>query len=230
MEKHIINGCTLYCGDATELLDSVIADALVTDPPYGIKQSKGACGGKDGLNRPSKKGIATRVYEGDWDNEAPITLLTDYINKCRWSIVWGGQYLCHVLPNSPAWLYWDKQQTMPTFSDGELAWTNLKRQALKSITYKQAGMMSKEKIRYHPTQKPVEVMKWCLMQLPKEVETVLDPFMGSGSTGVAAVKMGMQFIGIEKERQFFDAACERLENVTQQTDLLIPQPMQENLL
>jgi site-specific DNA-methyltransferase (adenine-specific) len=89
--------------------------------------------------------------------------------------------------------------------------------------------MAKEKDRVHPTQKPVGVMDWCLKQLPKETETILDPFMGSGTTGVACVKLGRKFIGIELDPKYFDIACKRIEEAYKQPDLFIERPKVEQL-
>jgi DNA modification methylase len=107
------------------------------------------------------------------------------------------------------------------FADCELAWTNLP-QAVRRIKWRWAGMlqqdMANKEEREHPTQKPVPVMRWALMQA-KGVQTVCDPFMGSGTTGVACVMEGLQFVGIERERKYFDIACRRIEQAYAQPRL-----------
>ena len=125
-----------------------------------------------------------------------------------------------MLPPQGKWLWWDKCQTMPTYGDGELAWTNLNGVAPKKFVYSNNGLMAKEKGREHPTQKPVQLMKWCLGFLP-DAQTILDPYCGSGSTGVAAVQMGRDFIGIERDERYFDIAVRRIEQAQLQTDLFI---------
>ena len=182
-------------------------DAVVTDPPYGIKQA----GGFSGAGGFSKT-IQRREYEGDWDDERPPRLAFEQMlraSACH--IIWGGQYFADLLPAMGKWLWWDKCQTMPTFGDGELAWTTLSGKAPKKLVYSNNGLMAKEKGRVHPTQKPVEVMRWCLSLAPK-ADTILDPYMGSGTTGVACVKLGRKFTGIELDPDYFDIACRRVED------------------
>jgi hypothetical protein len=107
------------------------------------------------------------------------------------------------------WLVWDKQQTMPSFSDVELAWTNLKGIALKMFRFCGAGLMAVEKDRWHPTQKPIALLQWCLSFVP-EAKTVLDPFMGSGSSLIAAKNRNIAAIGIEIEEKYCEIAAKRL--------------------
>jgi site-specific DNA-methyltransferase (adenine-specific)/modification methylase len=126
----------------------------------------------------------------------------------RWQIVFGGNY--YDCPAATCWLVWDKVNGENNFADCELAWTNLPK-AVRLIRYMWNGMLREKGAQRgdHPTQKPLEVMKWCIGQAPHS-ETVLDPFMGSGTTGVAAIQMGKSFIGIEREERYFEAACRRI--------------------
>ena len=126
------------------------------------------------------------------------------------AIIWGGQYFADVLPVGKKWLVWDKQQAMPSYSDAELAWTSLPGVALKMFRQCGAGMMAVERDRYHPTQKPLALMKWCIRLAPDDCKSILDPFMGSGSTLVAAKDLGLTAIGIEREEQYCEAAAARL--------------------
>lgn len=220
-----IGDCTLYLGDCLELLPTLGKfDAVVTDPPYGIKQGNGFDGfdGFGGMGSP----IARRQYErGEWDESRPAeATFIAMLNAADTHIIWGGNYFTDVLPVGRKWLFWDKCQTMPTYSDGEMAWTSLDGVATKQITYSNNGLMAKEKGRVHPTQKPVEVMRWCIEQLPKSSAHILDPFMGSGTTGVACAKMGRKFTGIEIDPGYFEIACERIRKAYAQPDMFVPAP------
>jgi site-specific DNA-methyltransferase (adenine-specific)/modification methylase len=113
---------------------------------------------------------------------------------------------------------------LPSYSDGELAWTSLPGCSTKKFVYNGNGLQAKEKDRVHPTQKPVALMEWCLSFVPNAV-TVLDPYMGSGSTGVVCAKIGKRFIGIERERPYFEIACRRIEEAYRQPDIFVPAPV-----
>jgi DNA modification methylase len=128
----------------------------------------------------------------------------------------GGQYFADCLPPSPRWLVWNKEQRIMQ-SDGELAWTSLDG-ALRIFDKNRVALMQDG--AEHPTQKPVALMRWCIEQAkvpPGGV--ILDPYMGSGSTGVAAVQMRHPFIGIEIEPRYFDIACRRIEEAQRQGDM-----------
>lgn len=193
-------------------------DAVVTDPPYGIGQGGGM--GRSGTAGIIPRKNTVRNYDNsEWDNSRPDASIFDLmLASASVHIVWGGQYFSDLLPVSPKWLYWDKQQTMPTFSNGELAWTTLPGVSLKSFSYSNNGLMAKEKDRQHPTQKPIAVMEWCLSFIP-DAQTILDPFMGSGTTGVAAMNLKRKFIGIEREEKYFDIACKRIEDAQRQESM-----------
>ena len=137
----------------------------------------------------------------------------------RRQIIFGGNY--YDCPPASCWLVWDKENGDNDFADCELAWTNLPK-AVRRIKFMWNGMLraNGEQRGDHPTQKPIGVMKWCIGHLPHG-ETILDPFMGSGTTGVAAVQMGRDFIGIEREAKYFDIACRRIEQAQRQGDLFI---------
>lgn len=213
-----IGDCRLLLGDCINIMPTLDkVDAVVTDPPYGIKAAEGFSGA-GGFSKPIKR----REYVGNWDNEKPELYQLFIWPKCK-HIIWGGNYFTDQLPQSNFWLVWDKQNTMPTHSDCELAWTDLPRNSVKRLVYMQNGCMSKEKERFHPTQKAVGVMEWCLEFLP-ESDLILDPFMGSGTTGVTCAKLGRKFIGIELDSSYFDIACQRIEDAYKQSDLFISPP------
>ena len=143
--------------------------------------------------------------------------------------MWGGNYFTDVLPPSSKWLSWDKGQTDFSLADFELAWCSFKG-AARRITYSRSLAMQDGK--EHPTQKALEVMRWCILQLPEGCNTILDPFMGSGTTGVAAAKLGRQFIGIEREPKYFDIACRRIQAALDAPDMFVetPKPVKQEAM
>lgn len=155
-----------------------------------------------------------------WDDFTPSSDLLDAIRKAtKHQIIFGGNYF--ELPPSRCWLVWDKKNGTNAFADCELSWTNLDK-PVRRIEWMWNGMIRKgrEERNGHPTQKPLGVMEWCLTHLP-QAQTILDPFMGSGTTGVACAKAGKTFIGIELSEAYFDIACKRIEAVCSQPDLLV---------
>jgi site-specific DNA-methyltransferase (adenine-specific) len=201
MSKVEIGLATLYLGDCAEVLPTLgRVDAVVTDPPYGLAEK--LQGGSWGKKFQGK--------DYDWDAK-PGSL--DNLPKVP-TIAWGGNYL--KCPPSRCWLVWYKRDSVRTMADCELAWTNLDANA-KVFDWTIAATNA-ERVG-HPTQKPVALMKWCISHLPDGSNTLLDPFMGSGSTGVAAVQMGRKFIGIEREPKYFDIACQRIETAQAQVRL-----------
>lgn len=162
----VIGQCELYLGDCMEIMPALgRVDAVVTDPPYGIAMDRGVRGGGvDGFGKQIKR--KPRDYEGSWDRSRPPKESFDtMLAVSAVQIIWGGNYFSDLLPMSQKWLWWDKLQTMPSFSDGELAWTSLPGASTKKFTYNGSGLMAREKDRQHPTQKPVELMRWCLSLL-----------------------------------------------------------------
>ena len=150
-------------------------------------------------------------------------MLINYMReKGKVIVIWGGNYF-H-LPPSSCWLVWDKCTAgVTTFADCEVAWTNME-SAIRLKRHLWSGpYMAVKEDRVHPTQKPLAVMLWCIERagMPK---TILDPFMGSGTTGVAAIQLDRSFIGIEREPKYFDIACRRIEQAVAQGKLFTPEP------
>lgn len=227
-EKKVqIGDCTLYLADCIDVLPALgRVDAVVTDPPYGIGiAANGKSGGGTGGKGTWKKEYAPTK----WDGEAPQNIVEKLRDLSAHQVIFGGNYF--LLPPSRCWLVWDKQTT-GNFADCELAWTNLDK-TVQRIVHLWNGLCRKglEERYSHPTQKPVDVMRWCISHLPDTSRTILDPFMGSGTTGVACVKMGRKFIGIEREPSYFEIACKRIEQAYAQPDLFVQQPKEkpENL-
>lgn len=222
----VIGSATLYLGDCLDVLPTLGRfDAVITDPPYGI----GADRGKKG-SIPFKGSRAAEMAhypENTWDHQRPSRdAITTVVAAAPVSIIWGGNYFADYLTAQGRWLWWDKCQTMPSYGDGELAWTNLPQMTPKKFTLANnqivADVREGRAERVHPTQKPDALMAWCLSFVPEAV-TILDPYMGSGTTGVAAVQMGKKFVGIEREPAYFEIACRRIEDAQRQS-ALFPEP------
>jgi len=207
----VIGNCELYQGDCLEVMKSLEpVDAVVTDPPYGIGEDGGACRtrGRLGYSKHEKK---------RWDKDRPEgRIFQEMLASSEHQIIWGGNYFADLLPPTMGWLYWRKLMG-GDFSDGELAWTS-RRGALREFVKCPKGMD-----KAHPCEKPIELMRWCLSFFP-DAHTILDPFMGSGTTGVACVKLGRRFIGIELDPDYFDIACERIRKAYDQPDMFVEQP------
>jgi DNA modification methylase len=222
----IAEGVTLYLGDCREILPTLgKVDAVVTDPPYGIGFQKGTGGNGVGANRNYDK------ITGDDTPFDPTPLL------CWPAIIFGGNHFYARLPDGGTFHIWDKAAgttLVDSFSDCEFVWTSWRRKSEVCRYLWKGTLQAGEKgvPKFHVSQKPIEVMRWCLGFLP-DAQIILDPFMGSGTTGVAAVKLGRKFIGIEIEPKYFDIACRRIEEATRQPDMFIEQPKpakQESLL
>ncbi len=198
-------GITIYNGDCREIVPKLGKfDLLLTDPPYGI------CA--DNRKRILSRGklAAPKDYgESNWDSAPPDTETISLCrSKCYSQIIWGGNYF--ELPPSKCWLFWDKLNGDNDFADGELAWTNLD-MAVRRKAHLWNGMIRKgAEARFHPTQKPVEVISWAIT-LSGDCETILDPFAGSGTTGRAAKDLGRKCTMIEREEKYCEIGARRME-------------------
>ena len=198
------------CRDVIPFLSNI--DAVVTDPPYGIGESNKKNLSRGKLAKQIDYGNIAIDYpdEEEWDKQPPDDELIQKLRSIsKYQIIFGGNYF-H-LPPTKCWLVWDKQQT-GDFADCELAWTNLNK-AVRRITYLWNGMIKQEpEKRYHLTQKPLKVMEWCLSHLPKDVNIILDPFAGSGTTVIACIKQNKKCIAIEKGKNNFDNMVMRVKH------------------
>ena len=210
--EEIIGDCRLILGDCLEVLPLLgKVDAVVTDPPYGIDVGKMSMG-------YGRKATGFEAFE--WDAKKPSDTFVRKLGEYSEAIIWGGNYFD--LPPTGCLLMWDKVQEFSGASF-ETAWTNLKKpsKAFRMSRVEAYGSVPRD----HPTQKPLSLMQWCLAKLIGQI--ILDPFMGSGTTGVACVKTGRTFIGIEIDETYFDIACERIRKAYAQPDLFIAPSMPE---
>lgn len=201
-----IGDATLYFGDCMEVLPTLDkVDAVITDPPYGISANKQTLGkGKKEFDRG-----------GDWDDSVPN--IKTWLSMAELCCFWGGNYFSDQLPPTNDWLIWHKMNDGRSFSECEMAWTNFGKQ-VRHLSHHWSG---EEKM--HPTMKPLSVMLWTIEKAGNP-KTILDPFMGSGTTGVAAIQLGRKFIGIEREPKYFDIACERIAAAAAQGQMFTPEP------
>lgn len=226
--KEVIGDCTLYLGNSFEILPALKnIDAVITDPPYGIDW---------------KPRVNHKDQHDHWRDDVAFDP-APFLAVGRFHLFWGGQYYADQLPVSEGWLTWVKRPIDMDFSNDsrsyattELAWRSWGKAKFMALVWdggKRAGTASNRTF-CHPSQKPVELMEWCLRQLPAEADCVLDPFLGSGTTGVACVKAGRKFIGIEIDEAYFDIACARIRAAYAQPDMFVsapaPQPEQLSIL
>jgi len=185
----------IYLGDCLEIMPCLPkVDLVLTDPPYGIgnKMSGGTWGS-------AIKYADFRAWD-EKPNDSTVKIMIDLSKK---SIIWGGNYFS--LPPSRCWLVWDKRNAVPTMADCELAWTNFDKPVKRfscGVGIHTFG---------HPTEKPLKLIKWCIKQANNISQTILDPFMGSGTTLVAAKELGRKAIGIEIEEKYCEIAVRRLQ-------------------
>jgi DNA modification methylase len=211
--EQLSDDVTLYLGDCLEVMAELEAgsvDAVITDPPYGINIISG--GGR-GMN-----GWRDFKAQGDWDKQRPSKEYFDYLLQYKTLIVWGGNYFTDYLPPTQQWLIWDKGQRDFSLADAEMAWSS-QNKAVRIFDYPRARMMQENGL--HPTQKPIALMKWCIELATNPGDTILDPFMGSGTTGVAAVQLGRKFIGIEIDETYYEIAKKRISQAMLQMRLEI---------
>ena len=179
-------------------------DLVLTDPPYGIGFSA----------NPGPSRLLRRFTLKCWDNAIPANdAFQEMLRVAPRHIIWGGNYFAHLLPPSNGWLVWYKNDGLPSlqYSDCELAWSSCGTKT-KVFNCRHRGFVkdSRETPVAHPTQKPLELTKWCVEQFSKPGDTILDPFMGSGTTGVACVLLGRNFIGIERDPEYMRIAQRRI--------------------
>lgn len=213
-EKVVIGNAELWHGNCHEMLPILQKhDLLLTDPPYGTGRLwKSKNGTPKNKSTDKKWGLFGDGDILEWD-VLQQDIVLEFLAFAEKIIIWGGQM--YPLPQSRSWLVWNK--IIRNFSTGvcELAWTNLNK-PIDAFDYSHGQLATEGK--QHPTQKPTPLMLWCIHKAG-DVSSVLDPFMGSGTTGVACAMMGLKFTGIEINKKYFDIACERISYAQAQGQL-----------
>jgi len=179
-------------------------DLAIVDPPYGINVTKMTLGnGKKKINRGTS----------EWDSKTPPPEYFEELRRVsKNQVVWGANYMVENLLPSMGWVYWDKGTGANDFSDGELAYTSFSR-ALRSFKVGWVGANAKDKDgRYHPTQKPVKLYEWLLMNYAKEGDKILDTHLGSGSIAIACHNLGFELTACELDKEYFNASVKRINN------------------
>ena len=184
-------------------------DLAIVDPPYGV--------GMDGAHfmTKSSKTEAKNYTEKAWDKETPPPeYFLELLRVSNNQIVFGGNYFIEYLQNTSCFVVWDKDNGGSLHADCELAWTSFKT-ATRKVRYLWHGMrqqnMKHKEIRIHPTQKPVALYKWLLTNYAKPGQTILDTHLGSGSIAIACHDYGYDLTAYEIDKEYFEAATERIE-------------------
>lgn len=204
--KEVIGDCTLYLGDCLEVMPQLgKVDAVVTDPPFGVGNFVQQTGN-------------TRGQVVTWNDNAPPP---QFFKECKrladHRIIWGANFF-NCFEERGGAIVWDKAQPMPDFSKADIAsCTHLQKTEIVRIPWTNFTATHKKQSK-HPCERPVDLYRWCIEYLP-HCETILDPFMGSGTTGVACVQLQRRFIGIELDETYFDIACKRIEEAYKQPSL-----------
>jgi DNA modification methylase len=202
-------------GDCLEVMSQLQEkfDLCLTDAPYGI----GEAAGKN--KSRGKLGIAKDYGNLSWDNKIPSKVIFEWIFRLSENqIIFGGNYFIEYLKNSPCWLVWDKDNS-GNFADAELIYTSFKT-AVRIFKFRWNGMLQqdmkhKEK-RYHPTQKPIRLIENILSKYSEPEQSIIDPFLGSGTTAVACENLGRRWVGIEREEKYCEIAARRIEEAANQ--------------
>ena len=203
MSEIISNVFNIDCLEYMKTLPDKYFDLCIADPPYGI--------GEDGVKNHSRGKLAKakQYTPKEWDKATPnIEFFDEMLRVSKNAIIWGANHFISKIPyDSSCWIVWDKDNGKTDFADCELAWTNFKT-SVRKFKYKWQGMlqenMKNKEIRIHPTQKPVALYSWILDNYAKEGDKIFDPFLGSGSSRIAAYMKGFDFYACELDKEYYD--------------------------
>ena len=231
-------GCSLPASPDSPFLDLRLGDCMdlmrgtpdnhfdlaIVDPPYGVGMDRGMKG-SSGVDKRDGKPIQRRDYVGGWDGERPSE---EYFNELwrvsKMQLIWGGNFFADMLPPSTHWIFWDKQNPMPSLGDGELCYTTSKRKSItRHILPYWGHQTAGEMVRIHPTQKPVKLYAWQLSKYAEPGQRILDTHMGSGSIAIACHYFGAHLTACEIDPKYFSDAKERIKRETAQLDFFSSQ-------
>ena len=199
-------------------------DLAIVDPPYGIlvNQTNSNFGRNATTTNNYKRGKSKKYKLNDWDSSSPKKEYFKELKRVSKNvIIWGANHFIENIPNSnsSSWVVWDKQNGNNDFADCELAYTSFK-SAVRKYAFRWAGMlqgdMKNKEARIHPTQKPIKLYEWLLMNYAKEGDKILDTHLGSGSIAIACHNLGYDLIACELDKEYYEAAMKRLEQHTAQ--------------
>jgi DNA modification methylase len=216
-EEVLAEGVRLICGDCREILPTLgKVDAVITDPPFGVGNFVQTTGRKMGRGTGYGRSVA-------WNEEGPPPEVFEMLRgMSKHRIIWGANFF-NCFEDRGGAIVWVKKQSMPNFSKADIAsCTHFQKTEVVEIPWTNFTVAQKAETD-HPCERPVDLYTWCINYLPP-CRSILDPYTGSGSVGVAAVKMSRSFVGIERDPGYFDAACKRIERASKQPDLFIAPP------
>ncbi len=215
--KHVLPAVPLSevyledCVKALKRFNDNHFDLAIVDPPYGINISSAG-----GYYHVKGKGQANPHTKKDWDSGIPTAeYWAELFRVSKNQIVWGGNYMTEFLSPSRCWIFWDKMKFVDNYADGELAWTSFDRNT-KKVEIQHHGFLTKDGKSIHPTQKPVMLYEWTLMNFAKEGDKILDTHLGSGSSRIAAYKGGFNFVGFEIDKDYYEAQEKRFKDFVSQ--------------
>jgi len=199
-------------------------DLAIVDPPYGIDVANDSRSGKSfktNFGGKSKMVKARSYKKSDWDKTPPeVDYFNELIRVSKNQIIWGANHFCNLFAaNSTAWIIWDKDNGESNLADAEIAYSSFEK-SVRIFSFKWHGMlqgdMKKKEVRIHPTQKPVKLYEWLLMNYAKEGDKILDTHLGSGSIAIACHNLGFDLTACELDKDYYDAAMKRLKQHQQQ--------------
>jgi len=208
------------CMEYMATLPDAAFDLAIVDPPYGVGMDR-CMKGSTGIDKRDGKPIQRKDYVGGWDSERPPKeYFSELFRVSKAQFIWGGNFFADLLPASTHWIFWDKQNPMPSFGDGELCYTSSHKKSIRRFVLPYWGHQTAgEVVRIHPTQKPVRLYEWLLQQYATQGQRILDTHLGSGSSAIAAAALGFQFVGCELDGEYFHKACKRIADAQAQPRL-----------